>query len=239
MDHAPSVSGFASANEAGKTGQGKAGVRDELSGATVRGVRQDCRDHRGRHRHRPDDGRGAGAGGGAGADRLAQGRRLRAGGGGTDGHRAGQRRGLRGRRGHRGRRRGADSGNPQAHRQAAHPDQQRRQELGGALRGISLPRLEHGDVGQLRRAVHPDPRHDPLAGGRRDRRRPGAGGQYRLGCRGRAGGGPGVFLCRLQGRRAPPDPYPGQGAGRAPDHRQRAGAGAVPEPDDQTLHRGR
>ena len=96
------------------------------------------------------------AGGRARADRLAQGRGLRGGGEGALGDRSV--RGLWRHRRDRGGRRRTRRRDAPADRRAAHPRQQRRHDLGRAVRGLSVEGVRPGPRRQRDRAVRADPR---------------------------------------------------------------------------------
>ena len=215
----------------------------DLTGSHARPLRPLLRPRTHRARHRRRDGPRAGLRRGAafrrraGADRLAQGGGLRSGGEGAFGARA-----LRGLRRHgrdRGRRRGARRRDAQADGRPPHPRQQRRAELGRAVRDFSLESLGAGDERERGRPFFADPRPRADAGRLRQRRPALDRRQHRLGDGQRHPVRARLFLCGLEGRRASPDPHSGGGVRRPAGDDQRHRAGAVSDQHDALRHRRR
>ena len=186
--------------------------------------------HRRSDRHRPDLRRGAAQRRRAGDDRLAQGGGLR--GGGARAFFARAMRGLRRHGRDRGRRCVAGRGNAEAHRRFAHSHQQRRPDLGRAVRDLSLEGLGTTNERQCRWPVLADPRSRADADRVSRRRKAVDGHQRRFGDGLFHAVGKRLRLFRLEGRRASPDAYSRPGARRAAGDGQRYRPRAVSDQHD-------
>ena len=160
-------------------------------------------------------------------------------GGGAGAFRARALRGFRRHGRQRSRRRCAGRRDPQAHRRAAYSGQQRRGELGRAVRNFPLEGVGARAQRQRDRAFHADARSRPDADCFGDARAAFDRRQHGFGHGDRDAVGNRMGLFRLEGRGASPDPHPRRGACREAGDCERVRAWTVSDQHDEVRHRRR